>query len=317
MSKNLNLDEVVSEALLAYSELKNSHIDGAWTASPVEEKDFDLRDFLIRKEGILKKFRRTFLVAGRHNFPDSPRSGFYIEWGLPRAIPLQLRLHGKFKIFLMIIKILFYKRFRLNLKELEDSMIGGVVPQNIFGYKITDSQIRNFYYREEILKNIGDTHTRVLEIGGGFGGLSGELLKNSKIEKYYFVDLFDALPLAYFYLSVLLKDEKIQILTSADQDIDDEARVIILPPQLMSKITSEISLFINTMSFQHMSGESVNFYLQEASRLKSKYIFLNNRDWKRDPTDLKISEYPIPDGYQQIIKKKWLFGKQTLAIYKN
>ena len=152
MSKNLNLDEVVSEALLAYSELKNSHIDGAWTASPVEEKEFDLRDFLIRKEGILKKFRRTFLVAGRHNFPDSPRGGFYIEWGLPRAVPLQLRLHGKFKIFLMIIKIFFYKRFRLNLKDLEDSMIGGVVPQNIFGYKITDSQLRNFYYREEILK---------------------------------------------------------------------------------------------------------------------------------------------------------------------
>lgn len=317
MRHNLDVDEVISDALVAYNELKNNHVEGEWTASPVEEKEFDLRDFLIRKEGILKKFRRTFLVAGRHNFPDSPRGGFYIEWGLPRAIPLQLRLHGKFKIFLMIIKILFYKRFRLNLKELEDSMIGGVVPQNIFGYKITDSQIRNFYYREEILKNIGDTHTRVLEIGGGFGGLSGELLKNSKIEKYYFVDLFDALPLAYFYLSVLLKDEKIQILTSADQDIDDEARVIILPPQLMSKITSEISLFINTMSFQHMSGESVNFYLQEAARLKSKYIFLNNRDWKRDPTDLRISEYPIPNGYQKIIEKKWLFGKQTLAIYKN
>lgn len=304
------------EAIAIYEELKKNHESGDWSASPVEEKNFDLREFFIRKKGVLDKFRRTYLVAGRHNFPDSPRGGFYTEWGMPGAIPLQLRLQGKYVIFKMILKMFFYRRFNLNLSNLEDTMIGAPVPQSIFGYKITDTQIRSYYYKEEIKNYLGKDFDCVLEVGGGFGALSGELLLNNNIKQYFLVELFDAIPLASFYLKKLLGENvKVQILSSKDSEVDPNAKVIILPPDLMNKITSEVSLFINTMSFQHMSSDSINYYLQQASRLKSKYIFLNNRDWVRDPTDLIISEYPIPNNYKEIISKKWLYGKHTLAIH--
>jgi len=216
----------------------------------------------------------------------------------------------------MIIKLFFYRRFNLKLTSLEDCMIGEPSAQNVLGYNITESQIRNFYYREEIRKYLGENHDTVVEIGGGFGGLAGDVISNLKVKQYFLVDLFDALPLAYFYMKNRLDvDGKIQILTSERSEVDPDARVILLPPCLMHKITTKASLFINTMSFQHMSADSVGFYLDEASRLNSQYIFLNNRDWVRDPTDLIISEYPIPKNYVAKVWKKWLYGDHNLAIF--
>tara|TARA_B100000989_G_scaffold47329_1_gene30799 strand:+ start:882 stop:1838 length:957 start_codon:yes stop_codon:yes gene_type:complete len=316
MSFDKNTQEIIQKSLDAYRELKINHTEGDWSASPVEEKNFDLRDFLLQKKGVLEKFRRTYLVAGRHNFPDSPRGGFYIEWGTPGDIPIQLRIHGRFKVFWMVAKLSLYKKFRLNFTKLVDKKIGKPVTQNIFGLNITESQIRNFYYKEEIKKYLGSDFDAILEVGGGFGGLAGELLKNFTIKRYYFVDLFDALPLAYFYLRQILPNDEIQILTHKDSEIKSSAKVIILPPSLLYKISNKISLFINTMSFQHMNLKSINFYLKEASRLETKNLFLNNRDWIRDPSDIKISDYPIPKKYKKFLDKKWLYGNHRLQIFK-
>lgn len=314
----LSQSHIAQESIDLYHELKENHIDGPWSPSPVEEKDFLLREFFINKIGILDKFRRTFLVAGRQNFPDSPRGGFYTEWGVPGAVPLQLRLHGKFLIYKMVFKLFLYKKFRLNLKNLQDTMIAMPVPQSIFGYKITESQIRNYYYCEELKKNLGSEHDIVVEIGGGFGGLAGEILTNLNVKQYYLVELFDAIPLAYYYLRNLLgKEYKIQVIKSENCEIDEQAKVVILAPNFMNKIKSKASTFINTMSFQHMNEEAVDYYLKQADRLNSKHIFLNNRDWIRDPSDIVISKYPIPPNYKKILWKKWLYGKHTLAIYKS
>ena len=54
-------------------------------------------------------------------------------------------------------------------------MVGEPVAQKILGYNITESQIRNFYYREEIRKYLGDDLDTIVEIGGGFGGLAGDI----------------------------------------------------------------------------------------------------------------------------------------------
>lgn len=312
-----NQTKLAAYCLKLYAELKKSHVDGPWSPSPVEERGFDLREFFLNKKGILDKFRRTFLVAGRQNFPDSPRGEFYIHWGLPGDIPMQLRIQGKIKIFQMILKLFFYSKFQLKLSNLKDTMIGKPVPQKILGYDITESQIRNFYYKEEIKKNIGEDHNIAVEIGGGFGGLAGELLTKLKINQYILVELFDAIPLAYYYLRNLLDDDiKIQVITEDDSVIDNDAKVILMAPNQMSKISSDVTTFINTMSFQHMNEDAIKFYLNHADRLNAKNIFLNNRDWVRDPSDLIISQYPIPKNYKNVVWKKWLYGDHTLAVYK-
>ena len=182
-----NESTIAEFAVNSYEKLKKNHIEGDWSASPVEESGFDLREFCIRKKGFLQKFRRTYLVAGRQNFPDSPRGGFYFQWGAPGAIPLQLRIQAKLQICRMIIKLFFYRRCNLKLKNLEDSLIGDPTPQNILGHKVTESQIRNYYYKEEIKKYIGDNHKTVIEVGGGFGGLSGEMISKMNIKQYFLI----------------------------------------------------------------------------------------------------------------------------------
>jgi len=122
-----------------------------------------------------------------------------------------------------------------------------------------------------------DSHDTVVEIGGGFGALAGDIVSNLKVKQYFLVDLFDALPLAYFYMKNRLEgDKKIQILKNERSEVDPNAKVVLLPPCLMHKITAKASLFINNMSFQHMSADSVGFYLSEASRLDARYVFLDN-----------------------------------------
>lgn len=139
------------------------------------------------------------------------------------------------------------------------------------------SQRRYKFFKKYIEKEIPDREN-ILEIGGGFGGLCAVL----NFRNYYFVDLPEIAPLAYWYLKN--KGKEVNYVTPWD----------------LPKLNAKIDLFINTMSFQHMTQENLEYYFGEIARLKPKYLFLVNRNWKRDPTDVIMDDYPIPKDYQLI-----------------
>jgi len=177
------------------------------------------------------------------------------------------------------------------------------------------------YYLKKLEKEFAQKKPvkTVLEIGGGFGGLCLKMIRSKKVnvEKFIFVDLPECIVLSYYYLinskinvKALVTTEK----TLTTNKIDTQ--VLLLPPWLLPKLDIKIDLFINTMSFQHMTRGNIEYYFSEVNRLNTENIFLVNRDWKRDKTDVKISDYPIPSRYQLMKEESYPFSKQLIRIYR-
>ena len=331
------IDKIEAQARKYFHELKKNHIDGPWNVSPVEEQYQSIRESILDTPGMLRNFKTNFLSAGRLNFPDNPNKSFYFDWTSKNSVPLTIKIKGYYVLFKLAFILYRYKRYQL--EEIQDSstenyyyffpksffklvknicffILGREINKDDF-YQITEAKIRFYYYQNEIKENLKENISIVLETGGGYGGLAEQIISNHDISRYYIVDISDALPLAYFYLRSRLKDDiKIQVLSKRDDTIEDDSKIILLPASRMDDIQEPIDIYISTMSLQHQRIESVTYYMDKASSLKAKYMFLVERDTIRDKTDTIISDYPFPTNYEKIVWKKWLFGEHILAIFK-
>lgn len=336
------LSELEQESIALFRAIKATVVPGPWEPSPVETKHLGLhglllglRELLLTTPGVLRGFRHSFLAVGRLNFPDIPDpTGHFLWWdnklaGQKRAGARHLLSHA----------IRLYRHRPFKLEDIDDNLIGQPtvysIPKSAKGilaaigrryfklgnfsnpgyYHITEAQMRFLYYRTQISTLVSTSMDSILEIGAGYGGLAAELLQHLSVGRYFIVELPESVPLVYFYLRVCF-DCPVQVLYRKEDQVDPSARVVILVPWKLPDLTGEIDLLINTMSFQHMMPESVQFYLSHADRLKVKYLYLVNRDTKLDPTDLIISQYPIPRCYTVPYKKPWLFGPHLEIVYR-
>jgi hypothetical protein len=314
-----NLEE---ESIALFHRLKAASVPGPWDPSPVEDKYLRLRETLLTTPGLLPGFRHTFLAAGRHNFPDSPSKTAYLDWG--GGIPIQTRWKGALHLLKMAWTLYRHKPFQLT--ELHSNLVGQPMTYNVPAswrsligsdtsrVHITEAQLRYVYYRQQLVSALGYSVPTLLEIGGGYGGLAAELLQRVQIGRYYLVELPETVPLAYFYLRASF-DCSVQALSIPEDTVDPSARIVILPAWKLPSVVEPMTLLINTMSFQHMMPESVRFYLSQADRLQTRFLYLVNRDSKRDPTDLPITQYPLPDSYRIASRRKWLFGPQLEILF--
>lgn len=308
----LPVEEVERESLRLHEELSAFTRVGPWKPSPVEEAGRLIREALIRTPGFLRRFRRTFLAAGRQNFPDSPlEKELYLEWG-DRLPGFGNRMRGWGVLIRQMLRLRRHHRFRL--ADLKDDMIGMPSSYRIPPYHITEARLRHFYYRSQIARHLAPLGT-VLEIGGGFGGLAAEIVEHLKPPVYYLVELPDAIPLAYYYLSLRLGCH-IQALFRLRDKIDSAARVVLATPWKMTDLPRGVDLAVNTMSFQHMDSANLEFYFGQIGRLGTRRMYLVNRNRRRDPSDVPIDEYPIPPGMRLERDQKWPLGDHRERFYR-
>ena len=328
------LNELEEESIALFHSVKKAIVFGDWEPAPVEKQYLPLREALLTTPGELRQFRRSFLAGGRLNFPDSPHpKEHYLKWdnslagqGLRRALHLLKQT----------LRLYRHRPFRL--EDVDDNLIGQPtvcsIPKSVKGvlaavghryfklrnfkktdcYNITEAQIRFLYYRMQISTLVGSSMGTILEIGPGYGGLAAELLQHLSIGRYFMVELPKNVPYVYFYLRACF-DCPVQVLYRKEDQINLSARIVILAPWMLPILDSEIDLLVNTMSFQHMFAKSLYFYLRHADRLKAKHLYLVNRDTKLDSTDVIISQYPIPRGYEMLYRKPWLFGPHLEIVY--
>ena len=295
-----------------HEEAKNNF--GDWSHSPVEgwKVDYFRKEF---NEKNLINFKRSPLCEGTINPPDRPiRKG---EKGLTepwfKGIPLWQKIKGLKSIILSLI--ILSKNFKLDFFELSDESIGNPCYYGFGKTKITDLSIRMFFYQKYIEKEIKSANS-ALEIGSGFGALCAKLMQSESlgIKNYFLVDLPENLALAFYYLKnkgfnveVFGKDKK--------QQNSPEKTIYIVAPWLLKDFSFPVDLFINTMSFQHMTEKNINYYFSEIERLKIKKLFLVNRENKRDSTDVRFSDYPIPAGYKLVKQDNYPFSKHLIKIF--
>jgi len=169
-----------------------------------------------------------------------------------------------------------------------------------------------YYYKERIKQFFVNTKlSHILEIGGGFGGLCNSLMSDNKlsIKTYVLIDLPENLILSYYYLKNLgynikfiLSEEN--IIDVVNRKLDKNERVIIfLSPWMFSGLDIldiKFELFINIMSFQHMTMDNIIYYFDTIRKLEIPFLYLVNRD---------LNRYPIYDNYTITWKEKWLFSQ--------
>lgn len=286
---------------------------GVWRHSPVEnwKRDYFAKNF---NETNLVNFRRTPLCEGTISFPDRPLriKNQRIDKPWFSGIPFWQKIRGVRDIFLELYQL--NSRFKFKLSEVSDDLIGNPCYYRIGGAKVTDLAIRMCFYGKYIVKEFsGKKNINILEIGGGFGGLCWRLFNSPDLSvgKYFFVDLPEMLPLAYWFLNN--SGIKTSMILSAADKADGQAAVV--APWMLPKLDFNFDLFINTMSFQHMTKENLDYYFSEIERLNIDNLFLVNRDSVRDPTDLKISDYPISSKYELTKEDEYPFSKHLLKIY--
>jgi len=158
----------------------------------------------------------------------------------------------------------------------------------------------------------------VLEIGGGFGTL-GEILyqiRDNEI-KYIDIDLPPIFVIAYEYIknACNLYDDNICKSSLDNKEsihISDLPAFSFLPSWEIEKLSGEIDLFVNFISFQEMEPEIVRNYLHIVSSLKAKVILLRNiKEGKAKATSKTIGVVsPIKnDDYARFLPEYELIGR--------
>ena len=158
----------------------------------------------------------------------------------------------------------------------------------------------------------------VLEIGGGFGTLGEILHQTSGTDiKYIDVDLPPIFVIAYEYIknSCKLHDDNI-LKSSLDNkesiQISDLPTFSFLPSWEIEKLSGEIDLFVNFISFQEMEPEIVRNYLHKVSCLKTKVVLLRNiKEGKQKATDKTVGVVSpiLNDDYAKFLPEYELIGR--------
>ena len=168
-----------------------------------------------------------------------------------------------------------------------------------------------------------DGQLRVIEIGGGYGGLSAKLKKLFPLAKITIIDLPHAGLLQAYYLNQALPMCRLEViplqassLNKSSNDSTSDFRLI--PSTRLDLIQNEeFELVVNTRSFMEMDRKTIHSYFDFIQRtLRVGGVFFNcNRIWKNAgdrPT--QISKYPYDKKWQLVSLGTSFFQNNTIEI---
>ena len=161
------------------------------------------------------------------------------------------------------------------------------------------SQIKNHLNLSTQKKNV------VVDIGGGYGGLTRTLKNYYTNSTFVIIELPELCVLSYYFLSFSFPKKKIGIFKNFKDfvQIDKNDLIfydfVILPPPLLELFKENIvDLTINTTSLGEMTDEMQKFYINNIERT-SKYFYSVNRAEERK------DKYESKGFYQYLFNKRW------------
>lgn len=164
-----------------------------------------------------------------------------------------------------------------NLDELLSKRIGNEYLFEFDGKIINPNYFKNHYYAYQSYKLIEGTSgiKYVFELGGGYGNYAYFLNLNQNV-KYLGCDLPENLSLSYFYLSSLMPNKKIKLISDLKKDeLDFKNYDIILISNYDIENLPEnfFDLSFNSYSLAEMHKEAIENYIDHISRISSKFIY--------------------------------------------
>ena len=173
------------------------------------------------------------------------------------------------------------------LIELSESSIGSPVSFRLLtqrGYEVSvdGNDLSLIYFANRISTFWQTAHqnppTRILDIGGGYGGLVGKLAKVFPSAKISLIDTPEGNLLQSFYLHELFPDAELGIEKySPETSSLFDARFSLIPIRKFDLLLNfEWDLIINTRSMQEMDREDISLYFELIQKkLRTGGIFYN------------------------------------------
>mgnify|MGYP001180351117 CR=1 FL=1 len=200
------------------------------------------------------------------------------------------------------------------LDFLNDNNIGNPIGFYFDGRFINRSIIDFVYFADSIKRIINDRSKplKIIEIGGGYGGLARILKQVYPNAKMVLFDLPESNTISTYYLSHSFPNAKMMIMANYEKKKLFEADFTVLPGWLMTEITgNSVDLVINTRSMMEMEKIIVDQYVEQIQRVTKPggYFYCVNRyeksksSWKRP---FLFHEMPFDKKWEVVfLRTKW------------
>ena len=167
----------------------------------------------------------------------------------------------------------------LDLKKLASTNYG-----NPYGVYIDNTFLRNgsdyqYYYARklhELCKETKHKTKKIVEIGGGYGGVASFLLQDEGVDQYINYDLPENLALATYTLMTIFPEKEFVLYgeIGADKINFDNKRLVMLPAHSIEDLKAkDLSVAFNSFSFSEMNIKAAKNYINILSDLKTSFFF--------------------------------------------
>jgi hypothetical protein len=139
---------------------------------------------------------------------------------------------------------------------------------------------------------------RILEIGGGYGGLCLQLLRRLHNVCYINCDLPETLYIAYYFLRKGVNAPIHWVLSDAAIEGYPETGLLFVPAQFAGNVRCQVDIAFNTNSLSEMERPSVEAYMALLHRLRPTWFMHSNSNFLLFPSsemhvEVLASEFPI------------------------
>ena len=200
------------------------------------------------------------------------------------------------------------------LDFINDNNVGNPINFDLDGRSISRFIIDFVYFADSIKRIINDRSKplKIIEIGGGYGGLARVLKQVYPNAKMVLFDLPETNTISTYYLSHSFPNAKMMIMANYEKKKLFEADFTVLPGWLMTEITdSSVDLVINTRSMMEMEKIIVDQYVEQIQRVTKPggYFYCINRHkkmksgWQRP---FLFHEMPFDKKWEVVfLRTKW------------
>jgi len=196
---------------------------------------------------------------------------------------------------------------------LKGPLLGNPYGHYVNGIFIEASSHYNHYYATKIrMLQENRSHSKVLELGAGYGNMAYYLMRDSDNLTYLDFDLPENFALTAFYLLSAFPNKKIALYGEIDIENDnlESYDAILMPNFEIEKMGNDsVELVFNSYSLAEMSHETINNYINIINRISKKYIFhLNHTKY----SSMSADDFPIDENKFKLVHR--VSAKWNMAI---
>lgn len=189
-----------------------------------------------------------------------------------------------------------------DIRRLAAAEVGQPWGWMVRGHLVVEPTFEYDAHAQDILRILeGTQNPTVLEIGGGYGGMARQLLRERSDIAYIGADLPENACLQTYYLTHALPERRVDLhRETAPQDIAPGSIHLMPNFALRDLPTGSVTMVVNFRSFAEIHAAGLVALFREIQRIAPRWIFQENLGAKRKDglAGIPLDELPAIEGYR-------------------